>query len=323
MQIRRHITILLGILALPMVGCAQDAGLSEGITLLQNGSYSDARGVLRSIVGSPADSTGEATVGYLETFLATGDYPEGLTAANGLLEEYPDSPYVHYMLGRLLYSTGQIARADSTFRRAAALKRNYWRNALALGELFHESGKQRQANQIFATIRNAYKQGYFRTSQTLSVAARSAAFVEEFRDANNAYNKANQLDPNNTQNLIWWADLFREKYNDADAERTYQDALSINENLSDAWIGLARTVGSFAAKEEYVERALAVNPNSSSALAIRASLRLLDGQYEVAAQILDQALQSNPASLELLAHLAAVYHLKEDSTSFAETEQRA
>ncbi len=320
---RLPISLLLLILAVPTSGCAQDADLAGGLSLLRTGEYAEAQKALEPLVGSAADSAGVATVGFLESFLETGNYRDGLTRARQLSNANPDNPYLNYATGRLLRATGQLQLADSTFRRAAALKRNYWRNALALGELMLNTGRSREANQIFGTIATANKRGFFKTSETLMVAGRSAAFVEEFRDANDAYSLANQVDPQNTQNLVWWADLFREKYNNADAERTYQDALKINPNLSAAWVGLAQTTGSFAAKEQHATKALESNPNDVEALSIQATLRLLDGEYAEANATLTGALATNPSSMEALAHLAAVQFLQTDSSAFAITEQRA
>lgn len=322
-QLQTFVVALLLLCVSPTLGCAQDADLDAGLALLRSGSYSEARTALRAHVGSMADSSGLATVGYLKTFLETGDYEEGTRAAIERLAVNPDDPYALYMQGRLLHATGKLREADASYRRAAALKRNYWRNAVSLGELLLETGRLREANQIFATILSAYRQGYFKTSETLAAAGRSAAFVDEFRNANNAFNTAHDLDPRNTENLVWWADIFREKYNNADAERTYLEAIAVNGNLASAWVGLAHNTGSFAAKEEHINRALAANPNNVSALAIQSSLRILDGQYDEADAILNKALATNPASMAALAHRAAVQYLRVDTTGFRQTETTA
>ena len=316
------IAVLL-LLAAPASGCAQDRGLDAALDSLKTGNYAAARSMLQPHVGSDADSAGVATVGYLNTFLATGDYEAGRRAAEAMLASSPRNPFAVYMRGRFLQETGQLAAADSSYRRAASAKRNYWRNALDFAEMLYTTGKRGEAQRIFGTIASAYKQGYFKTAETLSIAGRSASFVGEFRDANNAFNTAYQLDPTNTQNLVWWADLFRDKYNNADADRTYEDALAINPNLADAYIGLALSTQSFAAKEDYADKALAANPRNATALAIKASMRILDGQYDEAESALNAALAINPASLDALAHLAAAQYLAGDTTAFRQTEMRA
>ena len=54
----------------------------------------------------------------------------------------------------------------------------------------------------------------------------------------------------------------RQKYNAADAERGYQDALDINNRYVPALVGIARVVGD----ERSLQRALAINPNYVPAL---------------------------------------------------------
>src|SRR5690606_34126262 len=125
---------------------------------------------------------------------------------------------------------GRYDEAKSAYREAGRLKRNYWRNALALSTLLHETGELRDAYRIDGANFSAYRQGYFRTSADLSVAGRAAVLVGEFHDANAAFRTASQVDPRNTENLYWWGELFREKYNTADALATLQEAVAVNPN---------------------------------------------------------------------------------------------
>jgi tetratricopeptide (TPR) repeat protein len=52
-------------------------------------------------------------------------------------------------------------------------------------------------------------------------------------------------------------------------------------------------------------------------------LRILDGQYAEAEAMIQRALAINPASVEAMAHLAAVHHLRDEEVELANVEQQA
>lgn len=324
-----------------LVGCAQQPDLAGAAALdaLVEGRYEEARASLRARLSDP-DTTGRFAVGYLETYRATGQYEEGIDEAERLLGEEGwrfagDSVWVgpqatagraahlHYARGRLLTELGRYADADAAHREAARLKRNYWRNAVELAALLIETGQAREAFQINAAIFSAFKQGYFRTSEQLAVAGRAAAFVREFHDANAAFRTANEVDPRNTENLYWWAELFREKYNDADARQTYEDALRVNSHASWLLVGLAKSHRSYASREALAEQALEANPRSVGALSVLSGVRLLDSDDEQAEALARRALAVNPQSIEALAQLASVQHVRGDTTAYRETAAAA
>ena len=102
-----------------------------------------------------------------------------------------------------------------------------------------------------------------------------------------------------------------------------EEALALNANRADLYVGYAEAFNSFAQKEKLARTALEKNPNSVGAMNILAGLRILDGQYKTATDLLDNALTINPASMQALAHKASIYHLVGDSAAFATIEQRA
>ncbi|MFQ5571756.1 MAG: tetratricopeptide repeat protein [Rhodothermales bacterium] len=307
----------------PISGCAQTPEEQSAEHALQTGDYPEARRLYKALLDAPDPATAEHTVGYFETFLATGDYRDGLRDIEARLAQTPDAPYLLSMKGRLLVAVGRYAEADQAFRKAGQQKPDYWRNALELADLLDLIGRRTQARRIYAALYNAYKQGEFTTAEELGIAGRSAAAMEDFHDANTAFRTAFQIDASDVQNLYWWADLFREKFNNADAQRTFEDALAINPNRADLFVGYARAFDSFARKEQLAREALAKNPNSVAAMNMLAGLRILDGRYQDAEAMLQRALAVNPASLEAMAHQASIHHLRGDSASFAEVERRA
>jgi tetratricopeptide (TPR) repeat protein len=206
-------------------GCAQEADdVAEAAALLKRGAYEEARSGYRAILDAAGNDSTRHTLAYFETYLAPGDYEAGLQEAERRLQRASNDPYLLSSKARLLVALGRYEEAEATFIEAAQQKRNFWRNALELAELYDRTGQERRALSIYDPIYRQYKNGGFRVPDELGIAARAAARLEEFHDANAAFRTAYQIDPGDVQNLYWWAELFREKYNDEDARRTFADA---------------------------------------------------------------------------------------------------
>ncbi len=314
--------VCLAALVTATTGCAQspDSLRERGNELLQSGEYQEARGVLRDVL--EADPGDEAALAYARTFTLTGDYEAGLAAIDALLSRRSDAPRLHQSRGRLLAAVGRYEEAEAAYRQALTLKEDLWTGGLDLAAVFDRTGRDRQARSIYSTIYQQYKQGTFRTVPTLAAAGRAAADVGEFRDANEAYRTAFRIDGENVENLYGWAELFRMKFNDADASRTYEDALSVNPRHGPSIVGLARIAGNFERKEQLANRALEINPNMVEALSVLAGSRVLDGLYEEAAELADRALAVNPSSIEALGQLASAHHLSGNASAFEDAERR-
>ena len=317
---RLLIPLLVLATALPSRAQEADTTAQRATAALNRGAYDEARAGFRAALEAGRTSVAPD---FAEAFLAVGDYGEGLEAVEGFLEEEPDSPHLLYAKGKLLVAVGRYGEGEEAFRAAAQRQTDPWPNVLAWGALMEGTGRGMQARRLYDAIYRRHKQGDFRTAELLSVAGVAAAELEEFRDANDAFRTAYRLDAQDAENLRRWADLFREQYNDADARRTYEEALAQNPRHAGLLVGLARAGQGFARQEELARQALDVNPNSPLALDLLAELRILDGLYDEAVATAERALDVNPSSVSSLAHLASAYYLVGDTASFNETERRA
>ncbi|MEX0601212.1 MAG: tetratricopeptide repeat protein, partial [Rhodothermales bacterium] len=302
-------------------GADADSLYRAGDDLLNAGRYEEARNVLRSLLDETPHHDG--ALDYAQTFLLTGAYEVGVERLAELIAAASDAPRLYQARGRLLVAVGRYEEAESDFREALTLKNDLWTGGVDIAELFARTGRDRQAQSIYRTVYQQYKQGTFRTAHTLTAGARAAAEVGEFRDANEAFRTAFRLDGQDVDNLYFWAELFRTKYNEADATRTFEDALRLNERHAPSLIGLARLSSNFERKEELAGNARSINPNAVDALTLLAGLRVLDGQYDEAEVMARRALQVNPASISALAQLASVHHLRGDTAAFKGAERRA
>ncbi len=292
---------------------------SPAYTALQAGDYDEARSLYEDLLEDAASVASMDVVYYTETFLIPGDYQEGLEA----LTDFPDNEFVLHARGTLYEELGQYQAAEAAYRGAAEVRQDFWRNLLQVAELFTNLGRQAQAEELYNYIYRTFKNNTFRTAEELGVAGKAASRMGEFRDANSAFRTAYQLEPGNIRNLYWWAELFREKYNDADAQRTYEEAIAANPNYAPLYVGLAESVNSFAKKEELALKALEKNPNHVAARGVLAGLSILDGLFDQADVYISEALEINPNAVQILAHLATVQYLRGEQSLFEETEAKA
>ena len=318
---RTSFILFLTLLLLPVCPvqlCAQDES-NPAYTALQTGDYENAKKLYRERLEDNDNVASMDVIFFAEAFQATGNYEEGLAQ----LKSYPDNEYVLHAQGALLENLGRLQEAETAYRASAEMNQELWRNLLLVAELFTNTGRQQQAEDLYNYIYRTFKNNEFRTAEDLGIAGKAAARIGEFRDANTAFRTAHQFEPGHIRNLYWWGELFREKYNKADAERTYDEAIAANPNYALTYVGYARSVNSFARQEELANVALEKNVNSVEARNILAGLSILDGLLEQAATILNEALAINPASIEALAHLATVHFLRGETTLFEEVEARA
>ena len=313
-----HVFWFLILVFLSPFAIAQDS-VDEAYQALQSGDYTEAKKLYRQQLRDDASVGSMDVIHFADAFIITGEYAEGLEA----LANYPDNAHVLHARGALHEQTGDLQAAEAAYRASAEQQQNLWRNLLLVAELFTNTGRQSQADELYNFIYRTYKNNEFRTAEELGIAGKAAARMGEFRDANDAFRTANQLEPGHIRNLYWWGDLFREKYNDADAQRTFDEAIAANPNYSPLYIGYARSVKSFARQEEMARNALDKNPNSVEARSILAGLSILDGLFSQAEDLLNEALAINPNAVEALAHLATVHFLRGEQTSFEEIEARA
>ena len=320
MSVRMSVRIVLIALVVgcfPSVpACAQTTERADSAdAALHAGRYEDARRLYRAIL--PQDAT--VAEGYARSFEATGEYEAGL--ADDLLSG--SDPIVRCARGRLLAAVGRYAEAEAALTSALRQSGDLYRCAPLLAEIWDRNGRSREARSIYLTLYERHQQGLFRAAPDVAAAAKAAAALEQFRDANEAYRTAHEVDPNDVDVLFAWAELFRAKFNDADARRTYEEALELNPRHAPSLVGLALATPGFERQEELAQSALAVNPNYIPALDLLASLRILDGMDGEAETLAQRALAVNPASAGSLGQLASAFFLTGDEAAFAGAERQA
>jgi tetratricopeptide (TPR) repeat protein len=244
----------------------------------------------------------------------------------------PDGREFYTALGRVLVARGNRAAAESAFVHAAAAGASDSLSArLDLAVAHYDDGDHDRALHEFDHFIDVYNTRADRlTSRELTAVAIAVERLGEtnpelFKDAVRAFGRALALDGDNIEARDALGELFLDKYNSADAQATFADALQADPSDPRALLGAARRLvfDGQPGADSLVDRALAINPNDVDALVFRAG-QLLDLEQPADAQHdVDRALRVNPNSVPALAVAAGIAYVTGDEASFHRLQQRA
>ena len=214
----------------------------------------------------------------------------------------------HYQEAQTLLTPAASAQPDSDA-------------ALELGLLELYLGKRadgiRRLRVLTGRLSPRSARDFFRLAQAASALA---AFqdAQAFKDANSYFRDANKLAPNDPDINAAWGELFLDKHNPADAMKSFQEALRVDDSHVGALIGAAEvnTGMNPPAARAALERALKINANSVPALLLQAELALDDRERDRARESIKKALAVNPNSLEARSLDAAIARLEDKAAEF-------
>lgn len=295
-----------------------DAPLFRGEQLLLTGSYAAAADVFLLTDGLDRS---EGLVGASVAYSMMGNYQEAMRIVeSGIVdEEYANFPLLSTQLAEVKRSVGQSVEALVILAAIIdGLGDPPVRTLVQYGSLLKFTGNKSLAYQFLDQAVQRYNNGLVFSSEDVAMVALASWLMDNFHDANSLFNEATRANPNNLEAHVLWGDLFLEKYNASDAERSYQEALDINSRYTDALVGIARVIGD----ERALQRALAINPNSIDAMETYGQLLLANGREEEAEDYFTKVLALNPESLKTLSVLAAQAALEERTDDFATYRDR-
>jgi tetratricopeptide (TPR) repeat protein len=155
------------------------------------------------------------------------------------------------------------------------------------------------------------------TARDLVRVANASRAVGEFQEANNFFQAANKMSPNDPAVNTPWGEMQLDK-GDPDAATSFQLALKAQGDNVAALVGLARLASQTdrEAANGLVKKALAVNPNSVGAHLVLAEMELDSRKRDKAHEAIDAALKVNPNSLDALALAGAAAMLDDEREAF-------
>jgi tetratricopeptide (TPR) repeat protein len=149
-------------------------------------------------------------------------------------------------------------------------------------------------------------------------AARALRALERFKEANAAFREAASGLPSDPAVQTAWGELFLEKYDNAEALRSFQMALQIDPRWTPALVGSARALSDDNPPQAatLAKRALEINPSSADAHLFLAAEATDATRYDDARQSIDKALAVNAADIDALALRAAVSFVQDKPEDF-------
>lgn len=312
------ICIALGTLTSPLFAqnavVATEPPLERGQQLLNAGSYIAAIDSFQRVNGFDEEA---ALLGLSRAYALTGQYEEGIAALEEEIDSYANSPVLSTQLAELLRYTGQSARALEILEEVVSENTTPpVRSLVQYGSLLQFVGRRDEAIGPLGAAISRYDNGLVFDSEEIAMVALASWLLDRFHDANSLFSEATRVDPNNLEAQVLWGDLFMEKFNTPDAEKSYNAALEINRRYGPALVGQAKISGG----ERSLNFALSVNERDVSALETMASLLVLNSRQEEAEQFIEAALAINPESLPSLSLKATQAALKEEFAEYARLE---
>ncbi len=155
-----------------------------------------------------------------------------------------------------------------------------------------------------------------------SVVGRCAHLLRSPKEANEAYNKAEELGPAHLELLLFRVELFLEKFDALHAQETLDEAKELSPHhpevlLLEAKVALEQS-HDFVHAEELAKKVLSFHPGSAQAHGVLAAVRLRDFELAEAAREIAAGQKENPRDQTLLAYQASERFLAEDRAGFAE-----
>ena len=275
--------------------------LFRGEQLLLSGSYAAAADIFQMTDGLDRN---EGIVGASRAFFMMGNSAQAINVAEEFIEDsdYARFPLVSTQLAEVKRAIGRSSEALDIL--AMVVEEQFEppvRTLVQYGSLLKLVGKKSEAEQVLDLAVQRYNNGLVFSSEDVAMVALASWLLDNFHDANSLFSEATRANPNNLEAHVLWGDLFLEKYNASDAERSYQEVLDINSRHVPALVGMAKVAGD----ERALTRALAINPNSVLALETYGQLLLMNSRNEEAEEYFERALVLNPQSLKTLSILAA------------------
>ena len=132
--------------------------------------------------------------------------------------------------------------------------------------------------------------------------------VERYKEANDQFRLAVKQNDKKPEYRVRWGRFFLERFQPADANKLFTEALAQNDKDANAYLGLARVAAeSFGKKAvEYAEKAVTLDPKLVEAQELLAYLALEDNDVEKAKKEADKALGISSEALDAMAVRATI-----------------
>jgi cellulose synthase operon protein C len=249
----------------------------------------------------------------LAVALAVGSVSDGRTSRVAYAQGATDPTVVK---ARAAINRGQYADAEALLKPVAS-RAPTGEAALELGLLYDVLGRPNEARGLLDPISNL-QVGPRTSAAEYARLGRAARATGQLKLAEDAYRIAAERAPKDPAVHTGWGELFLDGHNNAEAFKSFQDALEADENWIPALLGLARTVidQNPPAAEKAVKHALSLDPESVAAHLLLAQIDLDRSDRGAAKESVSKAKAVNPVSLDALALSGAIAYVEDRDADF-------
>jgi tetratricopeptide (TPR) repeat protein len=318
--------LLAGVCSSPLAGQA----FGDARELIRSGKYSEGIAALSRIPRS--DTAWLRSQRELARALALVGRYDNAEATARQAAGAPGGRELWNTLGEVLRERGKRAAAESAFVRAGAEHASdSLTAALNLAILHYDGGDHTRASKEFDRFIDAYNtHAAALTAAELRAVAIACRYLgadnpQLFKDALKAFDRAAAADRDDLDTPIALGELFLEKYNSAEAQKTFAGVLAANPMHPRGLLGAAKRMlfDGEPGADSLLARALTVNPEYVAARVQRARGLLDIEDYAGAQREADRALAINPSSAEALAVAATIRYVQGDLRGYEALRQRA
>src|SRR5688572_14393809 len=189
---------------------------------------------------------------------------------------------------------------------------------LQLGVGRRTEGRQTLTLVLSADIRNPGARDFLR-------AARASRALHRIDDAQSYFRDAIALAPTDPRINTEWGELFVEKYANAEAAKSFQEALKADADYGPALLGMARALADENPPQAvmFAQRVLKLNPNDFGAHLLLAELAIYQDKKAEAKESIARVLQVNRRHLEALSLKAALAYVEGRTDEYKESVAEA
>ena len=315
------------------IASAQGADLTAGRAALRSGNYDQAISIFERLSTAGGNNAVPAIRNLLRTYAEVGRFDDAERAAARFAGTSPaNALQVSNALGEVLYARGKVAEAGAAFTRAVTQQSSDSIKALVnLAVWTYDRGSRDSAMKVFDHFIDIYNRGAANLSSeeitAVAIACRYLGLNTHvlFQDALKAFDRAIAADSFNMEPQVRVAELFLEKWNNAEAQPAFDEVFAINPRHPRALLGTARRrmADGHPGADTLVEKALEVNPAFVDAFVLRAEVKASAEMYDAALEDTKLALAVDPSNPSALAVAAGVHYLRGDSAAFRDARDRA
>ena len=228
-----------------------------------------------------------------------------------------------------LMQTGAYGQAEERLQQVSPTDPHALRLRL---ELAQRSGALDRAEACAERLLSLHSTGQLRLSGEIGAAAFAAWKLGSWKRANGLFIEAAERNPVPISVYVDWGNLYLEKYNGAEAETIFQDALKSEEESPEwsrwkkdsAYVGLAEALraqfkGGVA---DLLESALKLNPDNLEIHALQGSMAIVEENWSDVAKWIDPGLEKNASYLPLLELKAVQHHFRGEVELFEQASER-